>query len=193
MLKRGFKSWSENIAIRYRGELNLHKIDPLDAVLLASHLHIPLVNPDDLENLSSDSKKILLHDDSSSWSAITLNNNDKYLIIYNSSNAPSRRSNDIMHELSHIIIGHKPQKVFHSPELNIMIRDFDSNQEDEANCLAGTLLLPRDALFNIKFNKIPEDVAARKYGVSKILLTMRLNLSGVNYIHQRARQKYYNS
>jgi Zn-dependent peptidase ImmA (M78 family) len=188
MLKRGFKTWSENIALRYRGELSLHKTAPLDPILLASHLKIPLIAPDNLSNLSSTAKKILLIDDPSSWSAVTLHKNHKKLIIYNPTNALSRRSNDIMHELSHIIIGHQPQKCFHSPELNIMIRDFDSNQEDEANCLSGTLLLPKDVLMNIKFQNIHEDVAARKYGVSKVLLTMRLNISGVNYIYQRTRQ-----
>jgi len=192
MLKRGFKSWSENIALRYRSELCLQKIDPLNPISLASHLQIPLITPDNLDNLSSVAKKILLQDDPSSWSALTLYKNDKHLIVYNSANAPSRRSNDIMHELSHIVIGHKPHKVFPFSRLNIMIRDFDSNQEDEATCLASTLLLPKDALLNIKFHNIPEVDAAIKYGVSKALLTMRLNLSGVNYIHQRVKQKYSN-
>jgi Zn-dependent peptidase ImmA (M78 family) len=187
MLKRGFKTWSENIALRYRIELNLSKTAPLDPVLLASLLEIPLITPENLSNLSSNAKKILLQDDPSSWSAVTLHKNDKKLIIYNSSNALSRRSNDIMHELSHIIIGHEPQKCFHSPELNVMIRDFDANQEEEANCLSGTLLLPKDALMVIKFQNIHEDIAAKNYGVSKVLLTMRLNISGVNYIYQRSR------
>ncbi|MGA2505974.1 MAG: ImmA/IrrE family metallo-endopeptidase [Chitinispirillaceae bacterium] len=192
MLQRGFKSWSENIAIRYREELDLQKLDPLDAMVLAAHLQIPLITPDAIDNLSSSAKNILLHEDPDSWSAVTLHKNGKHFIIYNSSNAPSRRSNDIMHELSHIIIGHKPQKDFHSPELNVIIRDYNSEQEDEANCLASTLLLPKDALLNIKFKHISDDVAAKKYCVSKTLLKMRLNLSGVNYIHQRASKKYHN-
>ena len=172
--------------------MNLQKDSPLNPFEFAKHLNIPLITPEVLENLSAESKKILLQEDSSAWSALTICNSGKHLVIYNSSNAPQRQSSDIMHELSHIIVGHKEQKVIHSQNLNVVMRDYNADQEDEANWLAGALLLPKEALMKIKFNKISESKALKEYCVSKSLLQMRLNLSGVNFIHKRAKAKYRN-
>jgi len=189
-MRRGFKTWCENISVRYRKDLGLSNTDPLGAKEFAQHLKIPLIKPDDISSLSPKSKRILLHEDASAWSALTLCCNGKHLIIYNSSNAPQRQSSDIMHELSHIIIGHTEQKVIHSKDLNVLIRGFNKDQEEEADWLSGTLLLPKDALMKIKFQKISYQMALSEYCVSQSMLTMRLNRTGVNYIHKRANNKW---
>ena len=189
MLRRGFKSWCENTSLAYRKDLDLEKEDPLCPFALSKHLNIQLINPTEVPNLKNDVLKTLLTDDSESWSAVAISSNNTHLIIYNSSHAKTRQSNDIMHELSHIIIGHKPQTIHHSPETNLLLRDYDKGQEEEADCFASILLLPKDAVFKIKFSKIPEVIAARTYGVSIRLLQMRLNTSGANHVYQRSRKK----
>lgn len=189
MLRRGFKSWCENTSLSYRKDLGLEKEDPLCPFALSKHLKIILINPAEVPNLKDGVLKTLLTDDPESWSAVAISSNNAHLIIYNSSHAKTRQSNDIMHELSHIIIGHAPQTIHHSPETGLLLRDYDKNQEEEADCFASILLLPRDALFNIKFSKIPEVIAARTYGVSLKLLRMRLNISGANHVYQHSRKK----
>ena len=186
MLRRGFKSWCERTAVLYREELSLEKTSPLCPFNLAKHLKIPVANPSEI-SVSKQPLKTLLEDEASSWSAVTISKGDKHLIIYNSAHAISRQSNDVMHELSHIIIGHKPY-THYSHDSGVFIRYYDEIQEDEANCLASILLLPKDVLIKIKFSRKPVPTAAREYKVSPDLLQMRLSTSGVNFIYKRSRR-----
>jgi Zn-dependent peptidase ImmA (M78 family) len=185
MLKRGFKSWCEKAALKYRQELGINSKDPLSAIKLAEHLKVRVITPNQVPGLSPDLINTLLGEEQESWSAITVCKKNNYLIVYNSSNSVSRQSNDIMHELSHIIICHDAQMV-HSFDAGIFLRQFHKDQEDEADCLAATLLLPKEALFKIHYSNKPVFLAAKEYGVSEILMQMRLNTSGVRKIAARA-------
>ncbi|MEW6086835.1 MAG: ImmA/IrrE family metallo-endopeptidase [bacterium] len=109
--------------------------------------------------------------------------------MYNSSYAKTRQTNDIMHELSHIIIGHKPQTTHYSQDTGILLRQYDKNQEDEADCLASILIYPKDVLMKIKFSDTPLNLASKSFGGSQKLLEMRLDTSGVNIIYNRTRNK----
>jgi Zn-dependent peptidase ImmA (M78 family) len=185
MLRRGFKTWCERAALDYKRELGVPKQDPLWPTKLATHLHVKLLTPQDVPGLDIENRSILLGEESNAWSAVTLCKGEKNIVIYNPSNSQGRQSNDIMHELSHVILGHKAQMI-HSLETGIFMRHYDKSQEEEADWLAGTLLLSKDALFRIAFSTLDHSVAAREFGVSNSLLTMRLNLSGVNTILKRS-------
>ena len=71
---------------------------------------------------------------------------DRALVIYNPEHSSGRQSNDIMHELAHLILDHKPTTVILSQDGSLVMRSFNQQQEEEADWLAGCLLLPRDAL-----------------------------------------------
>jgi Zn-dependent peptidase ImmA (M78 family) len=47
----------------------------------------------------------------------------------------------------------------------LILNTYDRQQEDEANWLAGSLLLPRDALIWIRKQRLDLQAAAREYGV----------------------------
>src|SRR5258705_9198107 len=81
--------------------------------------------------------------------------------------SPRRRS-----ELSrHLPRGERAQIHARSPR----------QQEEEADWLSGCLLLPREALINIKRRRIAEANAATEYGVSVKMLNYRLAMTGVNW------------
>ena len=143
MLPRGFKTWCENTALSFRKKLGLKKSDPLDPHKLARYLRVILLTPSDIDGLAQDYKNLLLGKESSSWSAVTICSNGSELIIYNPRHSKARQSNSLMHELSHIIIGHSPSHTMYSVETGITIRQYNQNQEEQADWLAGTLLLPR--------------------------------------------------
>lgn len=187
-MKRGFKSLCESLAVSYRNKLGLSKKEPLCPRQLAKHLNVLVLSPKKIDNFSEEDMNVLLHEEQSSWSAVALSLNSRNAIIYNSSHALSRQSNDIMHELSHIILEHKPTGM-HSYEIGVVLRYYDKNQEEEADCLAATLLLPRDVLFDIKFSGTDLKTAAENYNISTSLLNMRLNTSGINTIHRRTKKK----
>ena len=113
------------------------------------------------------------------WSAIAVSNNGHDAIIYNPRHSFGRQSSDITHELSHILAGYKPSTVILSADGSLAFRSFDRQQEDEANWLCGTLLLPRPILLHILRSGMHQEEACRYYQVSNDLLTYRLNVTGV--------------
>lgn len=188
MFRRGFKTWAEEVALRVRQKLELFPAAPLDVFQLAKLLSVPILNPDDLGALPDDCKRRLTGVHSDVWSAITVTNGKHYLIVMNTAHAPTRRNSDLAHELAHVILGHEPSMMFATPGSAIVLRTHNKEQEDEANWLAGCLLLPRDALFSIRRRRLIDDEACREYGVSVAMLRFRLNVSGVNIQFQRGRK-----
>jgi Zn-dependent peptidase ImmA (M78 family) len=180
VLRRGFKAWCERIAEQYRTKLEVEANAPLCAWKLAEYLNVIVWPVDAIPDLPSDTLAHLTNSAKSSWSAATLFHNDKKLVILNSSHAKVRQSNDLMHELAHLICGHKPARVDISDDNLMILQSYDKSQEDEADTLAGVLLLPRVVLVHIKKQGLDTEYAASHYAVSKQLLTMRLNMSGVN-------------
>lgn len=182
MLIRGFKTKCENVSAEIRKKLDLDKSDPLSPEALAKYLGVYLLKPTEIENLSEQSRLQLLSKDKNSWSAVTISYLGTDLIAYNPTHSPWRYSSDIMHELSHIILAHKPsQIVILSLDSQIALRDYNQDLEEEATWLSGCLLLPREALLSIKKSGMSNKAACFKYSVSMDLLTFRMNKTGVNY------------
>jgi Zn-dependent peptidase ImmA (M78 family) len=179
MFVRGFKTKCENIAVQIRSELNLKIIDPLPFKVLAQHLDIRLLMPEDIIGLSERSL-MSLQEDKNSWSAVTISYNGIYIIIYNPAHSKGRQSSDVMHEISHIMLGHKPSQIILLPDTQIVLREYNPDLEDEANWLAGCLLLPRETLLFIKRNAMDDDQAISKYCVSGDLFKFRINKTGIN-------------
>jgi len=179
---RGFKSWSERTATSLRSRLKLKPHDPLLAFDLAKLLDVKLLKPEEITGLDSTQLSQLVSKDGSSWSAVTLCIENKHIVIYNTSHLLQRQSTDIMHELAHVIIGHKPSRFFVSAnaDMDIPLRDFDKKQEEEADWLSYCLLLPRVALEHIKRTNMSDEAVLQGYKVSGTLLKMRMALTGVN-------------
>jgi len=189
MFRRGFKSWAEEIALRVRHKLSLQPEAPLDPCRLAELLSIPVVGPDELGELPADCKHRLAHEHSDSWSAIAVASGKHHLIVINTSHAVTRRNSDLAHELAHLILGHEPSMMFVSPASETALRTHNKEQEDEANWLAGCLLLPREALLSIRRRRLTDENACREYSVSPAMLRFRLNASGVDIQLRRGKRR----
>ncbi len=179
-MERGFKTRCENLALQLRSELRLKKTDPLTPEQLAEHLSVIVVSPDDLPGLSEKALR-QLHRDRDSWSAVTVSYLGIEIIIFNSLHSDGRQSTDMMHELAHILLKHRPfEMVFFSDKVDVRLREYDAEVEEEANWLAGCLLLPRDVLLWIKNRGLSDIEACELYRVNKVLLNYRMNRTGVN-------------
>ena len=187
-MRRGFKSWCENSAIQIRRELGLAAADPLDPFLLANHLGIPIWTPEQIPGLEEKHTNRLLREDPDSWSAVTVSAGTKDVIIINSAHSAARQASDAMHELSHIIIGHEPARVDFTEDGLLMLANYNRDQEEEAKWLSGCLLVPREALFAIRKQRMDLKTAAAEYGISQSMLQFRINVSGVDQQFRRARQ-----
>lgn len=177
-LRRGFKSWCEKASAGYRRDLRLARHSPLDPRVLATHLGVEVIFPDQIPGLDAEALHHLIHVDPDSWSAVTLVVGTATLIIVNSSHAPTRQNSSLAHELAHLILRHSPTQAFFGPGGALMMKEYNANQEAEADCLAGVLLVPREALLAL-LNQTDEPTLANHFGVSPELLRMRKNLTGV--------------
>jgi len=192
MFRRGFKTWCERTAESLREKRGLIPSAPLPARILGEELSVEVVTPLELhelrpQDLPLDSAQRLLTVHSECWSAITIPNNQEPLIVYNPGHSPARQNSDLMHELSHLLLGHEPGMTFIDPHSELALRTHDKVQEEEASWLSGCLLLPREALLRIKRIGWTEEHACNEYLVSGQMLRYRLNTSGVNIQHRRSR------
>lgn len=187
MFRRGFKTWAEQTSARVRQKLKLVPSSPLDPLQLAEMLRVIVIGPTDLTELADDVRHRLLNDHGDNWSAITVTDGQTHLVVENSSHAPTRRHSNLAHELAHIILGHEPSMMFMSPNSGLALRTYNEDQEQEADWLAGCLLLPRDALLTIRRRRLSDEEACSQYGVSPPMLRFRFNITGVDVQLKRAR------
>jgi hypothetical protein len=185
MFKRGFKVECERTAALVRRQLGLGLSDPLDPRVLAKSLGVDIISPHQLPTLSRKTCELLLGPYSEEWSAVTFPS-DPPLIVFNPTHSLPRQNSDLMHEIAHILLKHGPTVVFIHPKTQFAIRTFDSTQEDEANWLCGSLLLPREALLHTKRSRWSSEESCSVYGVSADMFRYRINVSGVNIQERRA-------
>ncbi|WP_412521327.1 ImmA/IrrE family metallo-endopeptidase [Actinomadura madurae] len=89
---------------------------------------------------------------------------DRVVIVCNPLNDPARTNSDIAHEIAHILLRHEVREL-QTLGGNVFFT-CDPDQEEEANWLAGCLLLPRQILLREAFANAPADHIAAKYQVS---------------------------
>ena len=113
---------------------------------------------------------------------------DTAIVIYNPMHSVGRQASNIVHELAHVMLKHEPARVMFSQDEQMATRTFDQQQEDEANWLGWTLLLPRDALVAARRRRMAKAQIAREYGVSENLVRYRLQVTGVDVQMKRPRR-----
>jgi Zn-dependent peptidase ImmA (M78 family) len=171
-----------------RQKLKLLPSSPLDPLRLAELLGVSVVASSDLSDLPGDVRRRLVNDHRDCWSAITVSDGHGHLIVTNLSHAQTRLNSSLAHEIAHIVLGHEPSMMFISANSGIALRTHNEEQEDEANWLAGCLLLPREALVAIRRVGRSDEEVCSEFGVSPAMLRFRLNTTGVDVQLRRARK-----
>ena len=186
-MRRGFKAWCEKTAERYRTALGLKPEDPLDPKHLSAHLDVIVWRPEEVPGLDESSLQQLISHDSDSWSAVTVRVGNVSLVIVNSAHAPTRKRSSLCHELAHLILDHEPGRIDLSPAGHLLLSSFERDQEEEANWLSGTLLVPRAGLTTAFRSTQDSRILANRFGVSVDMLNWRLRMTGVATQARRAR------
>ena len=140
-----------------------------------------------MAGLASEDQHILTDPDDHSWAAMTMRIGADDLVIFKPVQSPGRRNNVIMHELAHIILGHELADACMLEDGSLVPGNFSQDQEDEADWLAGTLLLPRPALLAIRAQRLTDQTACSEYLVSRDMLNWRIRMTGVDYQLSRRR------
>lgn len=180
MFRRGFKTSSEETSLKIRRKLGLAPTAPVSPPAIAQLLRIPILAPDQLPELPGEAGQRLQRDHSEAWSAITVSDGKNHLIVINPTHSPTRTNSSLAHEIAHILLGHEPSIMFVMPQSEIVLRTHNKDQEEEANWLAGSILLPRDALLRARRAGQSDDQVCAEYGVSLAMLRFRVNATGVD-------------
>lgn len=179
--RRGFKSQCERRSVEFRKQFGLSDHDALSADRLAKELRVTVWSTDDVDGISESARAVLRDETDQSWSALTMRLGAAHLVVYKPVSSKGRRNNVVMHELAHIILGHELAKACILEDGSLVPGNFDQDQEDEADWLAGALLLPRPALMSIRRRRLSDRDACEEHLVSQEMLKWRFRMTGVDY------------
>jgi hypothetical protein len=185
-LPYGFKAEAERISHEIRTELGLSPHDRLVAENLAAHLDIPVIGLAELLLVGADPMWIrLLQGRGAKFSALTVLEGTRRLIVFNQRHPPGRRANSLAHELAHTLLDHPP-----SPAIGDGgCRRWDDEVESEADWLAGAMLVPREGALRWCRNGCGIADGATHFGVSAALFAWRINHTGISKQVESWRQR----
>ena len=178
-MRRGFKAWCEATSAEYRQTLGIAPAAALDPRRLAKHLGVRVTTPKGIPTLSADARRQLTVTDPKSWSAVTVAHGDRRLVILNSGHSPARQAISLAHELAHLILNHSSDRTRLSAQGVLFRGSFNRDQEEEADWLAGCLLVPRDGLLAAYRPNGSDKRLAARFGVSADMIRRRLRMTGV--------------
>lgn len=185
-LRRGFKTEAEELAREVRSELDLGSVDPLNPWRLAQHLLIPVIPLSDYNVVEPSVVKQFGFVEKDAFSAVTIFDGSRRMIVHNDFHSERRQASNIAHELSHGLLLHPP-----SPPLSELgMRNWNQDIEDEANWLAGVLLIPEEAALYIVSRDLSDSQAGKIYGVSTDMVRFRVNVTGaIKRVRRRWRRR----
>ena len=184
-MRRGFKVWCERTSHEYRSSLDVRLTDPLDPRRLANLLGVRITTPEAIPSLSRETVSQLTSVDRESWSAVTISHKRKRLVVLNSGQSRARQTSSLAHELAHIVLNHTTDKAVLSDEGFLFRGSYDAAQEEEADWLAGCLLVPREGLLAAGRRSVDHRYLAVRFGVSRDMIAWRLRMTGVSRQQKR--------
>ncbi len=174
-MRRGFKAEAERQAERIRDEMGKRPSDSLDARELARHLSAEVRCADELTSLEK--LQTLEELQPGAFSACTFTVGDRHVIVYSPLASAGRTQSDIAHEVAHIVLRHDMKSV--QTVAGVSFFTCDPDEEQEANWLAGCLLLPRRLLYLAAKRGLDSSGIAQAYSVSEPMAAFRLRTTGV--------------
>ena len=179
-LARGFKSWANKLADDTRQEIGVGKFDQLDPRVLAEYLGIPIYDLSFFQKVAP-SVSHLLNDEPEVFSAVTVFDWPKRFIVHNDRHHWKRQNSNLCHELSHGLLHHPPTPALDDKRDRI----WNGDLEEEANLLAGCLLIGKDAAFAIAKGNWSISSASNHFGASEVMVNYRVNATGSRKIVSR--------
>lgn len=188
-MQRGFKQQCESHSIHYREKLNLLPHWRLSAEALADYLECDVLSIVDIPGITQKDVDQLTQVDPRSFSAATVKVDDYTLIVFNPSHTSKRHESNVMHEIAHIVCGHKPIRIGYVPWFPFPLREFRQEDEDEAKWLGGCLQIPRVGLEWALGAKMTPLEISEHFGASPEMVSYRRNMTGIDIQRKRGRRR----
>jgi hypothetical protein len=184
-VRRGFKAEAERLAARLRGELGLKPSAIVELSQLANHVGVEIRSADELVDRSALHRLEKLQPGCFNAATFHLADGRVVAVLNPVASDKGRQSSDLAHELSHVLLKHEVRQVHRIGGYTFF--DCDPEQEEEANWLAGCLLLPRPLLLAAVRRGLQAAEVAEENHVSLQMAQFRLNASGVYFQAGRRR------
>jgi hypothetical protein len=108
------------------------------------------------------------------WSGMTIPCDDEFIVVMNYTHAKTRQHATLMEEFFHILLGHKPSRVYLCPDSGVIRREYDRTMENEAYYSAAASLVPYAAMKEmVERGATSRDIAGH-FEVSGELVIFRL-------------------
>ncbi|MGN6221868.1 MAG: ImmA/IrrE family metallo-endopeptidase [Microbacterium sp.] len=170
-----------DLAYQTRDELGLSPFDRLDPLVLADYLEIPVLRLSEFQMDNPEASEYFLSRDPGAFSGLTVFHGTGRIILHNDAHSPARQASNICHELGHGLLLHDPTPAVDGSGC----REWDQVMEDQAQWMAGALLIHEVGLVTaLRRGNDVRDIA-RRYGASEDMVSWRINMTGA---HRRARQ-----
>jgi Zn-dependent peptidase ImmA (M78 family) len=174
-MRRGFKAEAERLATQVRDEVGLGPHKPLDIGALVQYVGAQLRMADELTSLTKLHELEVLQP--GAFSACTFDLGPRKVIVVSPLASDERQRSDASHEASHLLLSHSVKEVEQLGSFSFFACDPD--EEQEANWLAGCLLLPRELLVRSLKNGLDAAAIAEENTVSLQMANFRLRATGV--------------
>ncbi len=182
-LRRGFKAEAAALAREVRVELELGPLDRLVPSELAGHLDIPVIALSDLLTTLPNARHFLSVD-RNAFSALTVFDGHRRMILHNDSHSQARQNSNLAHELAHALLRHEPGPALDSRS---GCRHWNDTNEHEAAWLSGELLVTSDMALAVARGRLTAHQAQQRLGVNDAMLKWRINKVGADKRVERER------
>jgi hypothetical protein len=172
----------ELLALGIRDFAGLRKpTEPLDPFALATYAGLHVADFDAIRSvIPRETLGLLLAAGSTEWSGGAMSRplpDGRKLIILNPTHSRSRQSATLMEEISHIFLGHRPNRLARQSENgNVVARDYEESIEEEAYGVGAAALVPYQGLVSLMDEGLTAGAIARHFAVSRLLVHFRIRV-----------------
>lgn len=186
-MRRGFKTEAKHLALELRAELGLDAHAPFDPYAFAEAYGIEVIT---LSELDHPACVHFYKADGSALSGALIPTGNGVIILENDAQPVPRRRTTMCHELAHVILEHSFALTFTANERKCGL---GGAQEEEADWLAGEILIPYDGALRLARANATDQQAAATFNVSLAVARWRMNGSGARRVAERIRCKAMSS
>ena len=170
-------------ALGFRDFARVRSTAPLDPFRLAKFANLIVVDFDQIKGLSEQTRQHLLGTASEKWSGGACSTplpDGRRIVVLNPNHGPARTNATLMEEISHVFLGHQPNRlkiVAEDAHGRTTSRDYRKADEEEAYATGAAALVPFSALRRFVLEGQNSSQIAKHFCVSRELIEYRLKVT----------------
>jgi hypothetical protein len=176
-------------AIALKQRVALPWYEPVDPVAMLALVPATLWLEADFRQIDHILADALFVRGANDWSAFAVVDeaNDRLpTIVLNSRHPETRRRASLMEEIVHLMLRHPPSRLVATRSGVSITRTHDERVELEAYDVGSACLVPYRPLFQaIRYDGVPADVLATRFGVSGDLIRYRIKRAGLSAVYRK--------